>query len=144
MIILWKVCPLGSGRLLKTTRRDFSRKNISKQNEGVCMAGNVAEISDVDFDEKVLKASTLVVVDFWAPWCGPCKSIAPVLEEIAKELGTQIAIFKVNVDDNPKSPSQYGVRAIPNLVMFKGGAEVDRVVGAVPKDQLVATIKKAL
>ncbi len=108
------------------------------------MAGNVAEISDVDFDEKVLKASTLVVVDFWAPWCGPCKSIAPVLEEIAKELGTQIAIFKVNVDDNPKSPSQYGVRAIPNLVMFKGGAEVDRVVGAVPKDQLVATIKKAL
>ncbi len=108
------------------------------------MAGNVAEISDVDFDEKVLKASTLVVVDFWAPWCGPCKSIAPVLEEIAKELGTQVAIYKVNVDDNPKSPSQYGVRAIPNLVMFKGGAEVDRVVGAVPKDQLVASIKKAL
>lgn len=108
------------------------------------MAGNVAEISDVDFDEKVLKASTPVVVDFWAPWCGPCKSIAPVLEEIAKELGTQVAIYKVNVDDNPKSPSQYGVRAIPNLVIFKGGAEVDRVVGAVPKDQLVATIKKAL
>jgi len=108
------------------------------------MAGNVAEISDSDFDDKVLKASTLVVVDFWAPWCGPCKSIAPVLEEIAKELGTQVAIYKVNVDDNPKSPSQYGVRAIPNLVMFKGGAEVDRVVGAVPKDQLVATIKKAL
>lgn len=108
------------------------------------MAGNVAEISDVDFDEKVLKASTLVVVDFWAPWCGPCKSIAPVLEEIAKELGTQVAIYKVNVDDNPKSPSQYGVRAIPNLVIFKGGAEIDRVVGAVPKDQLVATIKKAL
>jgi thioredoxin 1 len=126
------------------TRRDFSRKIISKQKEGVFMAGNVAEISDVDFDEKVLKASTLVVVDFWAPWCGPCKSIAPVLEEIAKELGTQVAIYKVNVDDNPKSPSQYGVRAIPNLVMFKGGAEVDRVVGAVPKDQLVASIKKAL
>jgi thioredoxin 1 len=108
------------------------------------MAGNVAEITDVEFDEKVLKASTLVVVDFWAPWCGPCKSIAPVLEEIAKDLGAQVAIYKVNVDDNPKSPSQYGVRAIPNLVMFKGGAEVDRVVGAVPKDQLVATIKKAL
>ncbi len=108
------------------------------------MAGNVGEISDSDFDDKVLKASTLVVVDFWAPWCGPCKSIAPVLEEIAKELGTQVAIYKVNVDDNPKSPSQYGVRAIPNLVIFKGGAEVDRVVGAVPKDQLVATIKKAL
>jgi len=108
------------------------------------MAGNVAEITDVEFDEKVLKASTLVVVDFWAPWCGPCKSIAPVLEEIAQDLGAQVAIYKVNVDDNPKSPSQYGVRAIPNLVIFKGGAEIDRVVGAVPKDQLVATIKKSL
>lgn len=108
------------------------------------MAGNVAEIGDSEFDDKVLKAATPVVVDFWAPWCGPCKSIAPVLEEIAKELGTQVAIYKVNVDDNPKSPSQYNVRAIPNLIIFKGGAEVDRVVGAVPKDQLVATIKKAL
>jgi thioredoxin 1 len=108
------------------------------------MAGNVAELSDSEFDEKVLKATTPVVVDFWAPWCGPCKSIAPVLEEIAKELGGQIAIYKLNVDDNNKSPAQYNVRAIPNLVIFKGGAEVDRVVGAVPKDQLVATIRKAL
>jgi thioredoxin 1 len=108
------------------------------------MAGNVAEINDADFDSKVLKAGNVVVVDFWAPWCGPCKSIAPVLEEIAQELGTQVTICKVNVDDNPKSPSQYNVRAIPNLIIFKGGAEVDRVVGAVPKDQLVATIKKAL
>jgi len=108
------------------------------------MAGNVAEIGDSEFDDKVLKASTPVVVDFWAPWCGPCKSIAPVLEEIAQELGSQVAIYKINVDDNTKSPSQYNVRAIPNLIIFKGGAEVDRVVGAVPKDQLVATIKKAL
>jgi thioredoxin 1 len=108
------------------------------------MAGNVAEISDSEFDEKVLKASNLVVVDFWAPWCGPCKSIAPVLEEIAKDMGGQVTIYKVNVDDNPKSPAQYSVRAIPNLVIFKGGAEVDRVVGAVAKDQLVATIKKSL
>jgi thioredoxin 1 len=107
------------------------------------MAGNVAEISDADFEQKVLKAANpVVVVDFWAPW--PCKSIAPVLEEIAKELGPQVSIVKVNVDDNPKSPAQYSVRAIPNLIIFKGGAEVDRVVGAVPKDQLVATIKKAL
>jgi thioredoxin 1 len=108
------------------------------------MAGNVAELTDSEFDEKVLKATTAVVVDFWAPWCGPCKSIAPVLEEIAKELGPQVAIYKLNVDDNNKSAAQYNVRAIPNLVIFKGGAEIDRVVGAVPKDQLVATIKKAL
>ena len=108
------------------------------------MAGNVAEIGDAEFDEKVLKAATPVVVDFWAPWCGPCKSIAPVLEEIAKELGNQVTIYKVNVDENPRSPSQYNVRAIPNLVIFKGGAEVDRLVGAVPKEQIVSTIKKAL
>ena len=108
------------------------------------MAGNVGELSDADFEEKVLKASTLVVVDFWAPWCGPCKSIAPVLEEIAKELTGQVTIYKLNVDENNKSPAQYNVRAIPNLIIFKGGAEIDRVVGAVPKDQLVQTIKKSL
>jgi thioredoxin 1 len=108
------------------------------------MAGNVAEISDAEFDEKVLKASNVVVVDFWAPWCGPCKSIAPVLEEVASDLGDAVAIYKINVDDNNKSPAQYNVRAIPNLIIFKGGAEVDRVVGAVPKEQLVDTIKKAL
>lgn len=108
------------------------------------MAGHVGEIGDADFADKVLKASTPVVVDFWAPWCGPCKSIAPVLEEIAKELDGQVAVYKVNVDDNPKSPAQYNVRAIPNLIIFKGGSEVERVVGAVPKDQLISTIKKVL
>jgi thioredoxin 1 len=108
------------------------------------MAGSVGEINDSDFDEKVLKASTLVVVDFWAPWCGPCKSIAPVLEEVAKELAGQVAIYKINVDDNPKSPAQYSVRAIPNMVIFKGGVEVDRVVGAVAKDKLIEVLRKSL
>jgi thioredoxin 1 len=108
------------------------------------MAGLVGEIGDSDFEEKVLKASTLVVVDFWAPWCGPCKSIAPVLEEVAKELAGEVSFFKVNVDDNPKSPAQYSVRAIPNMVIFKGGAEVNRVVGAVAKDKLIEVLRKSL
>jgi thioredoxin 1 len=108
------------------------------------MAGNVGEINDSEFETKVLQSATPVVVDFWAPWCGPCKSIAPVLEEIAKELNGQVTIYKINVDENTKSAGQYNVRAIPNLVIFKGGAEVDRVVGAVAKDQLVATIKKVI
>lgn len=108
------------------------------------MAGLVEELSDADFDTKVLKNSVPVLVDFWAPWCGPCKSIAPVLEELAKEYQGKVLIMKLNVDDNPRSPAQFNVRAIPNLILFKGGAEIDRVVGAVPKEQLTAAIKKAI
>lgn len=108
------------------------------------MAGDVAEITDSEFENKVLNSDVPVLVDFWAPWCGPCKSIAPVLEEIASELKGKLSIVKVNVDDNPRSPAEHSVRAIPNMILFKGGKEVDRIVGAVPKDQLIETLKKAL
>lgn len=106
------------------------------------MAGNVTEVTDANFDAEVLKSSIPVLVDFWAPWCGPCKSIAPVLEEISNEYAGRLKIVKVNVDDNPRSPSAYDVRGIPNLIFFKGGAVADRIVGAVPKDQLIAAIAK--
>ena len=106
------------------------------------MAGKVGETSDSGFDGDVLKAGGPVLVDFWAPWCGPCKSIAPVLEEIAEEFSGKLKIVKMNVDENPKTPSQYNVRAIPNLVFFKGGQVVEQIAGAVPKDQLVTAINK--
>lgn len=108
------------------------------------MAGGVKEISDSSFDGDVLKSDIPCVVDFWAPWCGPCKSIAPILEEIAAEFQGKIKILKMNVDDNPKTPSQYKVRGIPNLIFFKGGQVVDQIVGAVPKDQLLAAINKII
>ncbi len=106
------------------------------------MAGNVGEVSDNSFEQEVLKSGVPVLVDFWAPWCGPCKSIAPVLEELATDYSGKLKIVKVNVDDNPKTPSQYNVRGIPNLVFFKNGEVVEQVVGAVPKDQLVDAINK--
>ena len=108
------------------------------------MSENVKEISDSSFDETVLKSDTPVLVDFWAPWCGPCKSIAPVLEEIASEYDGKIIIAKMNVDENLTTPSKYSVRGIPNLILFKGGEVVDQIVGAVPRDQLTGAIDKIL
>jgi thioredoxin 1 len=106
------------------------------------MAGIVEEINDSNFEEKVLKSNVPVVVDFWAPWCGPCKSIAPLLDQVAQDFAGKLLVCKVNVDDNAKSASTYMIRAIPNLVIFNNGAEVDRVVGAVSKEEIVAAVKK--
>ncbi len=106
------------------------------------MAGNVLEISDSDFESEVIKSSIPVLVDFWAPWCGPCKSIAPVLEEIANDFAGKLKVAKVNVDENPRTPTSYNVRGIPNLVFFKGGKVVEQIIGAVPKEQLLSAISK--
>jgi thioredoxin 1 len=108
------------------------------------MSENVKEISDTSFDADVLKSAVPTLVDFWAPWCGPCKSIAPILEELAKEFGGKLKVTKMNVDDNPRTPSSYNVRGIPNLVIFKNGKVLEQIVGAVPKETLVAAINKAI
>ncbi len=104
----------------------------------------VTEVSDASFNQDVLKSSLPVLIDFWAPWCGPCKAISPVVEELAGEYEGRLKVVKMNVDDNPQVPSRYGVRGIPNLIVFRGGEVADQIVGAVPKAQLVRAIDRAL
>ena len=104
----------------------------------------VLTVTDETFDADVINSAKPVLVDFWATWCAPCKAIAPVLDAIAEEYDGQIIVGKVNVDDSPATPGKYGVRGIPTIILFKDGAIVDQVVGAVPKSQLEALIKKAL
>ncbi len=109
------------------------------------MAGDkVVQLSDADFENEVLKADMPVLVDFWASWCAPCKAIAPLVEELAEAFDGKVKICKVNVDENPATPGQYGVRGIPTLILFKGGEVVDQVVGAVPKSQLESLLQGAL
>lgn len=97
-------------------------------------------IDNNNFEDGVLKAAEPVVVDFWAEWCGPCKMIAPALEEISAEMGGKVKIAKVNIDENPEIAAQYGVRSIPTLMVFKGGEVADMKVGAVPKSALSSWI----
>jgi thioredoxin 1 len=102
------------------------------------------EVSDQSFEQEVINSATPVLIDFWAPWCGPCKAIAPVVEELAGSYAGKLKVVKMNVDDNPQTPSRYGVRGIPNLILFKGGAVTEQIVGAVPRAQLVRAIDEAL
>ena len=105
---------------------------------------NVAAFTDANFDRDVLQSSLPVLVDFWATWCAPCKAIAPLIDTIADEYVGKIKVGKVNVDENQATPGKYGVRGIPTIILFKDGAILEQVVGAVPKSQLDALIAKAL
>jgi thioredoxin 1 len=103
---------------------------------------DVQQVSDRSFDQEVLKSDLPVLIDFWAPWCGPCRAIAPVVEELAKEYAGRLKVVKMNIDDNPQTPARYGVRGIPNLIIFKGGKVSDQIVGQVPKAHLVKAISQ--
>jgi len=104
----------------------------------------VEHVNDAEFEEKVLKSDKPVLVDFWAEWCAPCRMIAPALDEISQEMGDKIKVVKVNVDDNPATPAQYGVRGIPTLIIVKNGEVIAQQVGAAPKNTLVAWINSVL
>jgi thioredoxin 1 len=101
----------------------------------------MVNITDTSFESEVLKSSQLVLVDFWAPWCGPCRMVAPVLEEIAKEYD-KVKIVKINVDENPGLSGQYGIMSIPTMMAFKDGKVVEKIVGALPKPAIIGKISK--
>ena len=102
------------------------------------------EIEEAKFDEAVLKSDIPVLVDFWAPWCGPCRMVAPVVEELSDDYDGKVNFVKVNVDDNPKIASQYGIMSIPTLMVFKAGEPVDTIIGFRPKDELQKSLESAL
>ncbi|KPK48939.1 MAG: thioredoxin [Thiotrichales bacterium SG8_50] len=104
------------------------------------MSSGINHVTDASFEQEVLKSAGPVLVDFWAEWCGPCKMIGPVLEEISGEYGTKLKIAKLNIDENPATPPKYGIRGIPTLMLFKNGQVEATKVGAVSKSQLAAFI----
>jgi len=108
------------------------------------MAGNVAEFTDANFQTEVVESEIPVLVDFWAPWCGPCKALTPTIEELAGDYGDKARIGKMNTDENPETPMTHQVSAIPTVILFKGGEVVDKFVGLTPKDKFAASLDNVI
>ncbi len=102
------------------------------------------QVTDNSFDKEILQAEIPSLVDFWAAWCGPCRAVAPVVEELAQYYQGKVKVAKMNVDENPKTPQKYGIRAIPTLIIFKGGQVVDQITGAVSRNVIETALKKVL
>jgi thioredoxin 1 len=115
-------------------------KSLTKENH----MANIIEITVDNFDTEVLKAGVPVLVDFWAPWCGPCRAVAPMLETINQELQGKVKFVKVNVDDHQQLAVRFGVQAIPTLIIFKNGQAVDRIVGMIPREQISSHLQAQL
>ncbi|MCB9495415.1 MAG: thioredoxin [Fibrobacteria bacterium] len=108
------------------------------------MAGNVAEFTDANFDAEVIQSSTPVLVDFWAPWCGPCRMIAPSIEALSAEYAGKVKIGKLNTDEQGDTAAKYGIRSIPTLLVFKDGQVVNQLVGALPKDKIAEQLDRVV
>jgi thioredoxin 1 len=106
------------------------------------MAEHTNTVTDATFEAEVLKSKIPVLVDFWAEWCSPCRALAPTLEEVAAQFKDKIKVVKINIDENPGIPSQFGIRSIPTLLIFKGGQQVDQSLGNIPKSQVVSLLNK--
>ena len=105
---------------------------------------NIVELVDSAFDKEVMKSEVPVLVDFWAPWCGPCRALSPVIEEISKDYEGTVKVGKVNVDDNPQTTMKFSIRSIPTLIVFKNGEVAEQIVGAVPKSEIEKVLNKTL